>query len=117
MALPSTAGGLAAAIDHMPDRRHEGGSECVLDHGRGEERPDPDQPCLLDAEFHAKREPRKSGRKNDDVAKSHRHEKPRHAAIPPTLPQPSRDEARDTETEKIPAARPPQRRRARDRTA
>ena len=37
MALPSTAGGLAAAIDHMPDRRHEGGSECVLDHGRGDE--------------------------------------------------------------------------------
>src|SRR5229473_363072 len=48
---------LAAAIDHMPDRRHKGCSECVLDHGRGEERRDPDQPCLVDAELHAKREP------------------------------------------------------------
>src|SRR5712671_697688 len=48
---------LAAVIEHMPDRRHKCRSERVLDHGRREERRDPDQPCLVDAELHAKREP------------------------------------------------------------
>jgi len=73
-----------------------------------------DQPGLLDAEFHAKREPckfRAAG--NHDVPKSHRHKKPpateRSQA---SLAQPSRDEGRGpTKAGKIAGGRTQERRK------
>ena len=40
--------------------------------GRRDERRDADQPRLFDAEFHAERQPAKSGGENEDVAERHR---------------------------------------------
>src|SRR5258708_35879975 len=90
MTLHEAAGQLFAALEHMPERRHEDGSERVLYHGRGKEGRDPDQPCLGKTELDAKRKPRKSASKNEDVAEPHRHKKQWHRAIPSTLAQPSR---------------------------
>src|ERR1700681_3742709 len=78
MVLRLAASDLSAAIERAPDRRYKGRSKCVLYHCRGDEGRYPDKPCLLKTELHAKHEPRKSGRKNDDVPRSHRHEKQRH---------------------------------------
>src|SRR5882724_13570043 len=95
----------------MPDRRYKCRTECVLDHRRGDKGCYSDQPGLLDAEFHAKREPCKSGRENHDVPKSHRHKKPRYRAVPASLAQPSRDEGRGHETGKIAGGRTQERRK------
>jgi hypothetical protein len=42
---------LSAPIQQAPDRGHQRRTERVLDQGRGEQRRDPDKPCLLDARF------------------------------------------------------------------
>ena len=60
-----------------------------------------DQPRLFDTEFHAERQPAKSGGENEDVSERHRHEQPQHRSIPAALAQPARDKGRRHEAVEI----------------
>src|SRR5438874_127988 len=76
------------------NRRHQRGTERVLEQRCRNKRQDANRPGLVDAELHAERQPREAGAENEDVSDSHRDEQPRHRPVPAALAQPARGERR-----------------------
>src|SRR5260370_22507610 len=116
MALGAPSVILAATIEHMPERRYQRRAERVLDQRRRNERCDADQPCLFNAEFHAKCKPDKSGGENQDVSEPHRQEKPGHRSIPAAFAQPPHSVSCCHEAEQVSRGRTEQWRKTTDGT-